>query len=52
MRTTLLLCGFCNILTAIATLGAGPAVVGMSLVLTGCVWGGDEDEADDCCEAE
>jgi hypothetical protein len=47
MRTTLLLCGFCNILIAIATLGAGPAVVGMSLVLTGCCWGGD-DEADDC----
>jgi hypothetical protein len=48
MRATLLLCGLMNVLTAIATLGAGPAVVGMSLVLTGCCWGADEDEADDC----
>jgi hypothetical protein len=48
MRTTLLLCGLTNICIAIATLGAGPAVVGMSLVLTGCCWGVDDDEADDC----
>jgi hypothetical protein len=48
MKTTLLLCGLLNVLIGAATLGAGPAVVGMSLVLTGCCWGGDEDEADDC----
>lgn len=47
MRTTLLLCGLLNLCIGAATLLAGPAVVGMSLVLTGCCWGG-ADEADDC----
>jgi hypothetical protein len=46
MRTTLLLCGLMNILIGAATLLAGPAVCGMSLVITGCVWGSDDaDEA-------
>jgi hypothetical protein len=48
MKTFLLSLALANICIAIATLGAGPAVVGMSLVLTGCCWGGDEGEADDC----
>jgi hypothetical protein len=48
MRTTLLLCGLLNLCIGAATLAAGPAVCGMSLVLTGCVLGSDEDEADDC----